>query len=278
LGRISDEDCSRFVSSLAALPGRRGERLAANTIRKHCIEIEGLWRFAGPRTKRCRHALDLFRDDRGLMPMPWLDPPAAEENEDEARWFSVEEIRAIIDACSVATKPVDGLIPPWLWWQSLIRVAYYTGLRIGSLLSLEYGWILRSGDSLIVPASAMKKRRAHRQHLHPAAAESIDLIKTPGRVRIFQWPHTSRSLYRHLDRILAAAGLGADRHPPKFHGLRRTHGDSLGDLDAVEQSLGHRTRAQAAQYTRRRSKAAAAIDRLPDVGGHSRLPGQRLLF
>jgi hypothetical protein len=260
LRAIDDETCTRFVLGLAALPGRRGETMAANSIRKYCVAIESIWKWAGPRVKACPHALKLF----GAEPLPWFDPPDPEQTDDEARWFSLDEVRAIVTACQVATAPVMPPIPPWLWWQSLVRTAYYTGLRIGSLLALRYDWI--RGDELVIPAASMKKRRAFRQHLHPAAIAALAVIRTR-RVVVFYWPHTSRTLYRHFARILDAAGMGTERHPPKFHGLRRAHGDGLGqvDMDAAELSLGHLAKSTTARYVQTRGKVARAIDALPII-------------
>lgn len=101
-----------------------------------------------------------------------------------------------------------------LWWESLVRAAYDTGLRIGDVLSLradQLGAVLgvsqaKTGLPVLVslrPATL----RAIRRHLAG---------KTTG--PIWPWPYRREALYRSFRRLVTASAI----RPGTFRWLRRS--------------------------------------------------------
>ena len=55
LAEINDFDISEFMTAIAALPGRKGEPISPNTIRKHCTQLQAVVTKAGPRASHVRN-------------------------------------------------------------------------------------------------------------------------------------------------------------------------------------------------------------------------------
>jgi integrase len=317
LGETSREDCERFERRLFRLPGRRGPKLlfrrsakcrawlrvsgqpeaaqidrllareehdyrllpaiSQNTVHKICCQMESLFRWAGPTSKRCRQALDLFSGiDREGRPrrLPWLDSPAKTEGAE--RVFTREEIVRWLAVCRYAREPrIEGLTPE-AWWRALLVTLYYTALRIGTALAARYSWIERDGlDSwLNVPGEAMKAQRPEPICLKPPVMAALESIRRPGCDVAFRWPWppsgSRQALYREKNRLLDLAGIAAERHFG-FHAIRACAGDALYDLDPemAREALCHRDlrtteQSYVRKATRRKRRAAAAA--MPALG------------
>jgi integrase len=242
LDRITDDVCATFVDKLAEQKGTRSACLSRATVRKHAISINRLLAFAGPKTRDRAGRRNLHLIDEA----PWIDrPPKVAPY--PAGEFTLEEVRAIIANCRRRKMPkVPGVLPAD-WWKALIAVACYTGLRIGTLMQIEFDHIDNDGW-LIVPAEIIKgQKRGLRQFLHPEARKAIEAIRTHRRL-IFEWPHgrpwpantRKRSLNRILHRMMTAAGIPAERQRYRaFHGCRKYH------LTALYETAGSRRVAEA---------------------------------
>jgi integrase len=282
-GRRADEETSRL---LARKEGdyRLLPRISQNTVHKICGEMETVFHWAGAPSKRFRHAADLFvgtdRDGRPRR-LPWLDAPQRVDGEE--RIFTKAELLAWLDACQYACCPRIEGVEPADWWRAIIRVIYYTGLRIGSALAARYSWIAeKDGDRwLNMPGRSMKAKRSEPICLTARTMEALDSIRRPGRDVIFAWPWapcgSRQPLYRECDRLLGLAGIPAERHF-RFHAIRACAGDTLYELDPemAREALCHRdVRTTEQSYvrksTRRKRRAAAAA--MPELG-----TGQRTLF
>jgi integrase len=258
--------------------------ISQNTVHKLCGQMESIFRWAGPASKRCRHAADLFvgldRDGRPRR-LPWLDGPGKVEGRE--RIFTRAELLRWLEACRYATTPEIEDVAPADWWRALLRVIYYTGMRIGSVLAARYSWIsIKDGDHwLEVPAATMKAKRPEAICLTAKTMAALDSIRRPGRDVIFAWPWppcgSHRQLYQECERLQDLAGIPPERRF-RFHAIRACAGDTLYDLDPqmAREALCHRdVRTTEQSYvrksTRRRRRAAAAA--MPELGG-----GQKTLF
>ena len=212
LAAIDEYTCARFVAGLRELPGRHG-RLSSNTVRKHCFHVQRVLNLAGPWANTAP-----LRQAQGLLDrVPYLPaPPAVEEPTDDA--FTLEEIEAFLDACSVAIAPRGLHVSPEQWWRALILFLANTGLRIGSVLRLRWDYVV--GSELRVPPGAMKgRRRAHWMPLNSGARQALALVEGGGEL-IFPWPHTESWLHAQRRRILAASRVEEHRRFG-FHALRK---------------------------------------------------------
>jgi integrase len=231
--------------------------------------------WAGPASKKLKWAADLYADPETGMPrrhpqtgrilhLPWLDPPAIEEDLEE-RIFTPAEVTQWLEGCVHARTPVIAGVPPWLWWDSLVRVLYYTGLRIGAALQIRYSMI--RDDLLDAPKEIMKGRRAQKIWLSPPAREAIEAIRRPGRDLIFPWPYHRQHLDVVRRKLLADSGIPPERRFG-FHGVRKCTGDALTEigLEYAQHALGHRSsKTTAAHYARKKTLAKKAFSMLPEL-------------
>ncbi len=324
LGSTTREDCDAFVRRLFRLRGRRGAKtifrwspkwrswlrvkpqpadveellarhqhdyrmapqISQNTVHKICNQMESIFRWAGPASKRFRQAADLFvgadRDGR-LRRLPWLDSPTRGEGQE--RVFARAELLRWIDACSYAQEPRIEGVAPADWWRALIRVIYYTGLRIGTALAARYSWIVeKEGDRwLDVPVEAMKAQRAEAICLKPQTMAALESLRRPGRDVIFAWAFPAsgshQQLYQECERLQELAGIPPERRF-RFHAIRACAGDTLYDLDPemAREALCHKDlRTTEASYTRKatRSRRRAAAAAMPELDARQ---GQKTLF
>lgn len=133
-------------------------------------------------------------------------------------WLT-EEMRRLVESAAMEPGTIEG-IPAGEWWRVLLLVAYESGERITSLLSLRFADA--KGGLVIFRADARKgQRRDIARPLSPETAMAIDSIALPQRDLVFPWPRAVSTLYHYLGRILTRAGLPTDRRC-KFHRIRKT--------------------------------------------------------
>jgi integrase len=216
LPAVDDFVAAAFVHDLSTQSGRKAEIMAKATIRKHIQHVQLVLDFAGPKTRQRPDAQQLLR-----RPI-FLKKPRADYHPPDGD-FTLDEIHKLYRACSVMTRPGHlSPVTPCDWWRVLLVVAYYSGLRIGALMLLEYKMINR--EWLRVPAGISKGRKGIRQYLSSEARREIERIRTE-RQTIFDWrnwPRNKVSLHEHRRKLLVAAGLPEGRQFG-FHGLRRAH-------------------------------------------------------
>jgi len=233
LRSIDDATVARFTSGLAEAPGRRGDRLAAGTRRKHALRIGAVLAATGPRRER--------RPGARLIDPPAVPLPDPEPHEPEAP--TLDELRQLYAAAERMTRP-KLLIPPVHWWRALLVVGYTTGLRINTLLELRWSWIDFETSEIRVPKESMKgRRRAHTARLSVEAQAHLAKINL-GYPRCFPWPVHRRRLDDAWDRLVTLAGLDPkSSRLSGFHALRRSHATEMAAENplAASLSLGHRS-------------------------------------
>lgn len=247
--RIDNLFCARFIERDFAMPGRRGEMLSPNTIRKHCGALQVILRIAGPQSERYPEAPTAYGlfglDDYGRpRPTPFFKKPPKRDKPPEDL-FTLGEIRRLIAAAEHAAKPHSGQFSAPAWWRALFRFLYNTGLRRGSALEIRREWI-HSGDGfhfLSIPGEAYKQGRPHLFYLSRQAMEAI--AEMPATGKIFPWLETMTSLNRHMKRLMRLAEIPAEKYfGLAFHGMRKSLGTSLFGVnqEAARLQLGHESK------------------------------------
>ena len=145
-------------------------------------------------------------------------------------WLT-EEMRRLVESAAMEPGTIEG-VPAGEWWRVLFLVAYETGERVTSLLSLRFSDT--RGGLVIFRADARKgQRRDIARPISLDTAMAVDAIALPRRDLVFPWTRSVSTLYHYLNRILVRAGLPTDRRC-KFHRIRKTSASyyELGGGDA----------------------------------------------
>ena len=143
-----------------------------------------------------------------------------------------EEIISRFDRQSTRPRrsaPPD--VPAPAWWKAFIATLYYTGLRSGTVLNLEWSMlkVADRGAYLEIPADAVTKTRKWRnEFLHPSALAMLEAIRVPGESKMLPFPFTYTHLAKRHDELLAMAGV--EKKSP--HCWRRTHATEIARLGA----------------------------------------------
>lgn len=254
LAAIDQYACADFVRRLKELPGRRTAIISPNTVRKHCRAVQSVLDLAGPSDRRAR------RNQNLLLKVPYIERPPPEEKPAEDA-FTRREIELLLAATSRATRPHRLPVSAEVYWRSLYQVLLATGLRIGSLMRLEWSFLeLAEADDarLVIPARSIGKgRRGHTVPLTPWAKDAIMRLEGCDAVRIFSWPRRwpqSKSNLHDVHRDQIASCLPAHRRFG-FHGFRKAHNMELAHINplACQKSLGHSSgRTTVEHYTSRK--------------------------
>lgn len=148
-------------------------------------------------------------------------------------WLTDEFIR-LLAATNDEQGDIGG-VPASRWWKAVLMVAYETGERVSSLLSLRYQDV--RGTLVVFRAEARKGRRNDIvRTISEDTAMLLDAIATPKRELVFPFPYHVSTLYNRLDRILKRAGLPHDRKS-KFHRIRKTTASFYEAAGGCSQSL-----------------------------------------
>lgn len=269
LYQITDELCSSFVEALASSPGRKNDTLASHTIVKHCNHLQWILNRTGPREPN--HPKK--RRNKGLLPeIPLIERPLLDIEPPDGD-FTIDETLAIL-ASFTSHKPrapkesITG-VPADAWWRALIAVCYYSGLRIGAVMQLE--WTFLQGEWLVVPPRVMKRRKGKKQFLSAEAREAIEPLRK-GHKLIFAWPNwlekkgARRSMRRVFELRLIKAGLPEHRQFG-FHGFRKAHATEIASVNplAAQLSLGHSDSKTTTDHYVNPRVAAEAIKRMPSL-------------
>jgi integrase len=264
LGTIRGETLTHFFRVVRGWPGRKpGSRASADTLKKFARMLQRLLLLAAPRAQCERAATKrgLFGADEDGDPIyaPRLSalkvlgpPPRRPPNP-----FRVSELGQVLsylesDRARVeVTQPRVPGVEPREWWRSLVIFAFETGARRGALLAIEYGMVSRLDDGLVVltePPEIAKGLRGQTIVLSPEAQEAIDRIRTP-RPKIFPWTCCQRYFDSVRQKILAAAGLPADRQLT-LHAVRKSLATELGKVNvgAAVLQAGHSAEVAARHY------------------------------
>lgn len=191
-----------------------------------------------------------FGASKGLcQPLPFqmeLPPVNNETTED----LTPEQLARLIEACRADPHPVAG---------TMIRLAIYTGMRKGELLSLTWAAVdLERGFLRIV------QPKGGRDAIIPINAQARELLATLPRMEgsdlVFPGSTGKRRVEtrRFINRIRKAAGLPPDFRP--LHGLRHHFASALAssgevDMYVLQRLLTHKSPTTTARYSHLRDQA-----------------------
>jgi integrase len=245
---VDDFVIAQFLQGLASRPGKSGaERIGDNTVRKHVFHVQTVLDKCGPKSRKNRDAQKILDE------VPWISkPPAVDKIADDN--FTIAELGKILDHCHVARAPLPlSQEQRTRYWVNLFLFAYNTGLRIGSLMALE--WPMVQGQQILLPArTAVKGRQNKRFPLNTPAAQALEEMRkisaacmaknfgTPGRVWPWRgWPSSQSWLQAKRKDILAAAGIPKERRFG-FHGCRKAMCSESAAISAIGGSMaaGHK--------------------------------------
>lgn len=190
LDRITPELCACFMTALA------NEGKKANTLRKIAVHLQFILDFAGPPDRHHRNAAKI------LTEVPYIERPPAVADEPEPA-FTMGEIELLIEAsknCGHSSK-----IPfqdQKLWWASLIRFTWHTGLRRMNLLNARWSWLTQDGWLVIPPPKYKQNKTGRRFYLSSTARKIAERVRVQGEDRIFAWKGTA-SYFHERWRIIA---------------------------------------------------------------------------
>lgn len=170
----------------------------------------------------------------------------------------------------VASRGCSGAvadIPARLFWETLFRLLFDSGMRIGAMLQVERTDVDLARAAVLVRPETQKQRAGQWIPFCPhGTLPLVRAIWLPQRELLFPWPFHISTFYNRLRRILKAAHLPTDRRS-KCHRIRRTHASYLEAAGGnATQSLGHSSPAVTQGYLDPRiCGTQRAVDLLPKL-------------
>jgi len=217
LDELTDELAADHFGWMIA---RGSRRETVNSKRAHLFSI---WRFA------LKHGLVACGPTINKL-LAELDPPDA---------WSEEEASRIVDAtAALKSWQAIGGLPANLYFRAVLLVAWWTGLRRGSLFKLRVADL--SGEWLTVPGAAMKNKRGRRYRLGLDAVEAVKAISEPARQLLFPQPANRRTrfewFYPYFNELLRVAEIAPSTRlcMTKLHKWRRTVATHVACSSGVE--------------------------------------------
>lgn len=188
--------------------------------------------------------------------------------------FLLADARAIAAACELMPGPAAPGIPPAKWWSALVHLLYFTGLRVGTILQLEWSMLKSQAGPqgelhwLDVPARIVEKTgKPLRKPLHADCVAALAEIRGP-RDLVLPWPHHRRHLQTMHAKLQTLAGLPGERIQSP-HAWRRTHGVEMARVGALaaiataQRSLDHAdSRTTSQSYVNLEAELIAKLPRL----------------
>jgi integrase len=226
----------RFVSGLKGAKYRRGRLgpehpLLPHTQAKILTMIRAILYRLGPATDAKRPTT------KSLLP---LAPAIVVSRPKQLRtkpWFEIERARAVAAATSRVVErrrrsragdaPRIGLDKLML---GSVSAFYYTGLRSGTILPLEWSMLREErGDFwLYVPEGLVRKTsKAIVKFVHPAAAAALEPLRASGSEKIFDWRLCYSAFIDEHERLQELAGIPAEEWLSP-HAWRRTFSRQIG--------------------------------------------------
>ena len=184
-------------------------------------------------------------------------------------YVTPEDFGAIYGACKVATIPGGIPYPAADWWRGLLTMAYMTGWRIGSLLSLRWQQVdLKAGTAMSL-AEHNKGGRDMVTPLHPLVVDHLERL-TAGHFggRVFPWNEDRRRLWDEFATIQDAAGVKPATGPKPhygFHDLRRAFATMNADklsADTLQALMQHKDYQTTQRYINMARQLTPAIHNL----------------
>lgn len=204
LGRDATLDDLQEIVVARFLAKRVRDRAPA-TAAKDRAQLRAMWEFAARR--------------RLVETWPQMPPVKVPERTPEA--WTIEEMRRLL-ASAAQEKTSYADVPAALFWKALLMLAYDTGERITSMLSLTWGGF--RGSAVLFAAENRKgKRRDIYREISVETADAMLAIRGERGLDdlVFPWPRQKSYVWKRLEIILKRAGLPHGRRD-KFHKIRRT--------------------------------------------------------
>jgi len=203
LRKIDKRTLSKFIRLVPTIPGQKdGEKLAANTVRKHCDTVQRLLNYAGPESRQNLDGANL------LDKPPWVRPPRRHQVVRE-KAFTLEELYLWLEACrdAMATEMILTDVEASVWWRAIVLFDYNTGVRLDTLMRLR--WEMIDGDWLKIPPDVIKRNQGQMLWLNGPAKAAIETLPHRSGL-IFNWrgwPDTHNTLQAQRRRLQRAAGV-----------------------------------------------------------------------
>ena len=197
LSELSDATTADFLGSLTK------RKRNPTTVNHHRARVLAVW----------RTAFDLGK----ISALPRIKKLKANWDEPDA-WDENEAARIVEAAGNLDLMPICG-IPANKWWRAFLLVAYWTGLRRGSLLKLRRTDVNLDSGWLHVRPTGIKTRRGKRFRLGPDAIAALREIWLPEREHVFPWYGCPNSTRLYFRRILQSAGI----QPSQRRSMNQTH-------------------------------------------------------
>jgi integrase len=233
LDQIDDDVLGTYRDLLVKCPGPSGKLLSPNSVRSRLVHIETLLRKAGPEGYRNRGAF-------GIIPrVPWCKKPRALYREPQV--VPDRHIAAAYQAADLMGQPNVAGIPPGDWWRAWLVVAFNTGLRVGSLVNLEWAHVRCQEGLIVMPPECFKTGRGLTLPLLPIVAEHLEQIRGERRL-VFAWTQSKEQLRNLLHELQDKAGIPRAEHFG-MHRVRKTTATKLYAINpkAAQLVLGHTT-------------------------------------
>jgi integrase len=139
--------------------------------------------------------------------------------------FSRDEMRRIIDAPALIEwrKTIAGMAPE-AWWRAFFLVAFYTGMRVRTLLALRVADVNLETGIVTAAGDTYKTGKGQRYLLPQEATLAVAEILQPARERLFAWSTGRREFHKDFRKILAVADVSPStrRRATQTHRIRRT--------------------------------------------------------
>ena len=204
----------------AYMQWRREAGRRESTIERETAKLLTLARYAG--------TLGLVEMPRMRLLKAAVEPPLA---------FMRSEIRSLFKAARSYSGTIDGMDGA-IYFSALLNVIWDCGERIGALLEVTRADVDLRNRWITIRVRKRNGATQIRQLRRETVRSLRRLLEQHDRPEVFAGLHRT-TLYHHLNQILHAAGIRADRQH-KFHCMRRSHASWLhragGDATA---SLGH---------------------------------------
>lgn len=224
LAELSDVLVSDFLRWLL----QSGQRRAV-TVNRYRAVLMALWRLAAE-----KHLAPPVQRVRKLKVA--VDSPDS---------FSREELRRMIDApASIAWRKTIAGIAPEAWRRAYFLVAFFTGMRVRTLLALRIVDVNLETGVVTAGGEAFKTGKGQRFVLPQEAIVAVAEILSPPRELLFAWPTGRREFHKDFCRILAVADVSPStrRAVTQTHRIRRTIATEIAaehGVDAAARLLGN---------------------------------------
>lgn len=223
--QVTEYTTAEFAEKLPTTPYKRGITgrewfLGRQSVEKH----KGTMRTI---LKAIRERKGLIGDDvRLVSKRPRTRPKPC---------FTLSQAQTLYSLAIELHSPIGQPYRPGLWWRAFLSLLFYTGLRVGSVLSLRWEHVEEREDGpwLDVPEELVAKTHKWKDMpFHAEAIKACEVLRPwSGGYLLPPWPHHRRTLGDHHELLQAKATLRLPKGQPlSLQAWRRTYADQLARL------------------------------------------------